>query len=119
MEENLKDICGTDMGHEDLIKENKANTLCDDHAYHLAEFFKVYSDETRLKIIHLLSLKELCVHEIAGILDMSQSAISHQLKVLRNQKLVKPRKSGKHVFYSLSDDHVVTIFKNGLDHIVE
>ena len=67
----------------------------------------------------MLSLEESCVHEIAAVLSISQSAISHQLKALRNAKLVKPRKSGKHVYYSLSDHHVLEIFKNGLEHIKE
>lgn len=114
-----KGICGTESGQEDIIAELKANALNDDDAYRLSEFFKVYSDETRVKIINLLDQREICVHEIAAILDMSQSAISHQLKILRQYQLVKPRKEGKHVFYSLSDNHVIQIFENGLEHINE
>ncbi len=109
LEENLDEII------EELIKK----TLSEDDAYELSEFFKVFGDITRIRILHLLSLEEICVHEIAAILNVSQSAISHQLKVLRNAKLVKPRKVGKHVYYSLSDHHVLEIFKNGLEHIKE
>lgn len=97
----------------------KNNTLNEDDAYQLSEFFKVFGDTTRIRILHLLSINEICVHEISSILDISQSAISHQLKILRDTKLVKPRKVGKHVYYSLSDDHVLKIFENGLEHIKE
>lgn len=97
----------------------KNNTLNEDDAYQLSEFFKVFGDTTRIRILHLLSINEICVHEISSILDISQSAISHQLKILRDTKLVKPRKAGKHVYYSLSDDHVLKIFENGLEHIKE
>lgn len=97
----------------------KNNTLNEDYAYQLSEFFKVFGDTTRIRILHLLSINEICVHEISSILDISQSAISHQLKILRDTKLVKPRKAGKHVYYSLSDDHVLKIFENGLEHIKE
>ena len=109
LEENLDEII------EELIKK----ILSEDTAYELSEFFKVFGDVTRIRILHLLSLEEICVHEIAAILNVSQSAISHQLKVLRNAKLVKPRKVGKHVYYSLSDNHVLEVFKNGLEHIKE
>ena len=102
-----------------IIEELEDKILAEDQAYDLSEFYKVFGDITRIRILHLLSLKEICVHEISAILDISQSAVSHQLKILRQNKLVKPRKDGKHVYYSLTDDHVLQIFKNGLEHINE
>lgn len=116
---NKKAICGSNGDQSEVIAELKEKMLSDDDSYKLAEFFKVYGDSTRVKIINLLNNREICVHEIASILEMSQSAISHQLKILRHYQLVKPRKEGKHVFYSLSDDHVIQIFNNGLEHINE
>lgn len=85
----------------------------------LAEFFKVFGDATRLKILYVLLCSEMCVYDIASLLGMSQSAISHQLRVLKQMDLVKNRREGKAVFYSLADDHIVTILSQGLDHIEE
>lgn len=113
-----KSIC-SEENLDEIIEELIKKTLSEDDAYELSEFFKVFGDITRIRILHLLSLEEICVHEIAAILNVSQSAISHQLKLLRNAKLVKPRKVGKHVYYSLSDHHVLEVFKNGLEHIKE
>ncbi len=83
----------------------------------LAELFKVLGDPTRVRVIHALSLKEMCVCDIAATLEMSQSAISHQLRLLRNFRLVKFRKEGKSVFYSLDDDHIHGLFAQGLEHL--
>lgn len=85
----------------------------------LAELFKVFGDGTRLKILYVLLCSEMCVYDIAAVLGMSQSAISHQLRVLKQMDLVKNRRDGKTIFYSLADDHVVTILNQGLDHIEE
>ncbi|MDE6924504.1 MAG: metalloregulator ArsR/SmtB family transcription factor [Acetatifactor sp.] len=85
----------------------------------LAELFKVFGDGTRLKILYVLLSSEMCVYDIAAVLGMSQSAISHQLRVLKQMDLVKNRRDGKTIFYSLADDHVVTILNQGLDHIEE
>ena len=85
----------------------------------LAEFFKVFGDATRLKILYVLLSSEMCVYDIAAVLGMSQSAISHQLRVLKQMDLVKNRREGKTIFYSLADDHIVTILSQGLDHIEE
>ena len=85
----------------------------------LAEFFKVFGDGTRLKILYVLLSAEMCVFDIAAVLGMSQSAISHQLRVLKQMALVKNRREGKTIFYSLADAHIVTILSQGLDHIVE
>jgi len=94
------------MPHEDLF-------------YNLAEFFKVFGDMTRVRILHALSEEELCVCDIAAILDMTHSAVSHQLRILKQSKLVKPRKSGKMVYYSPDDNHIKTILELGMDHINE
>lgn len=85
----------------------------------LADFFKVFGDSTRLKILYVLKCSEMCVLDIAALLNMSQSAISHQLRVLKQMDLVKNRRDGKTIFYSLADSHIVTILSQGLDHIEE
>lgn len=85
----------------------------------LGEFFKVFGDVTRLKILYVLLCSEMCVYDIATLLGMSQSAISHQLRVLKQLDLVKNRREGKTIFYSLADSHIVTILSQGLDHIEE
>lgn len=91
----------------------------EEEIYELADLFKIFSDFTRIKILYVLSDTELCVCEIAQKLDMTQSAISHQLKILKQSKLVKSRREGKAMFYSLADSHVKTILHHGLDHVQE
>ena len=85
----------------------------------LADFFKVFGDATRLKILYVLLCSEMCVYDISTILGRSQSAISHQRRVLKQMDLVKNRREGKTIFYSLADDHITTILSQGLDHIEE
>ena len=85
----------------------------------IAELYKNFADTTRLKILYLLLDAELCVCDIAQLLDMSQSAISHQLRVLKNSRLVKNRREGKTVFYSLADAHIYTILQQGMEHVNE
>lgn len=85
----------------------------------LAELFKVFGDSTRMRILCALFESELCVYDIADLLGMSQSAISHQLRILKQARLVKNRRDGKTVYYSLADDHVYTIFRQGLAHMME
>ena len=85
----------------------------------LAEFFKVFGDPTRLKILYVLLCSEMCVYDIANLVGMSQSAISHQLRTLKHMDLVKNRREGKTIFYSLADSHIVNILSQGLDHIEE
>lgn len=91
----------------------------DEIIYDLAEFFKVFADSTRMKIIYALMEKELCVCDIAKIVGTTQSAISHQLRVLKQSKLVKFKKEGKEVIYSLDDEHIAEIVKKGREHIEE
>ena len=91
----------------------------EDTLFDLAELFKVFGDSTRIRILYTLFESEMCVCDIATLLEMSQSAISHQLRVLKNSKLVKFRKEGKSCFYSLSDDHISSILSLGMEHIEE
>ena len=90
-----------------------------EHLYDLSELFKSLGDQTRLKILFALSEHEMCVCDIAALLDMTQSAISHQLRILKQIDLVKNRRDGKTIFYSLSDGHITTILSQGLEHIEE
>ncbi len=87
--------------------------------YRLAELFKVFGDPTRIRILHVLSQNELCVQDIADTLSMTQSAISHQLRILKQAELVRFRRDGKTIYYALADDHVATIMKQGLEHVCE
>lgn len=116
MEENL---CEITIIHEDVVKEVKKIMPKDDEIYDLAEFFKVFADSTRMKMIYALIENELCVCDLANIVNTTQSAISHQLKILRQSKLVKFRKEGKVVYYSLDDEHISQIVKKGREHIEE
>lgn len=106
-----------------MDKEAKKNILNmlpnDDVIYNLAELFKMFGDPTRAKILKCLQVRDLYVGEIADILEMSISAVSHQLRVLRSAKLVKGTKEGKEVKYSLDDDHVASILEAGLTHVNE
>lgn len=105
--------------HEEVVKSVNKNMPKDETLYDLAELFKVFGDSTRIKILYALFESELCVCDIAQLLGLSQTAVSHQLRVLKNNKLVRFRKDGKNVFYSLSDDHVRRIINQGMEHITE
>ena len=91
----------------------------EDTLYDLAELFRIFGDSTRIRILYVLSEAEMCVCDIAQLLGMTQSAISHQLRSLKNARLVKARRDGKTVFYSLADDHVKTILDQGIEHVCE
>lgn len=105
--------------HEDTVKKVVNDMPEEEKLYDLAELFKVFGDSTRIKILYALFEAELCVCDIAQLLKVSQTAVSHQLRVLKTNKLVKSRKDGKNVFYSLADDHVCSIINQGMDHINE
>lgn len=105
--------------HEDTVKKVIDNMPEEEKLYDLAELFKVFGDSTRIKILYALFEAELCVCDIAQLLKVNQTAVSHQLRVLKTNKLVKSRKDGKNVFYSLADDHVYSIINQGMDHINE
>ena len=105
--------------HQDIIETVRENMPEEDILVDLAELFKVFGDSTRIRILYALFASEMCVCDIASLLNMTDSAISHQLRVLKQARLVKFRKEGKTVFYSLDDDHVSQIFNCGLCHIQE
>lgn len=109
--------CNCTIIHEDIVRKVKANMPKEEKLYDLAEIFKVFGDTTRIKILYALFEEEMCVCDIAALLGMTQSAISHQLRVLKSAGLVKYRKEGKIVYYSLDDDHVKNIFDQGFIHI--
>lgn len=111
------DMCEIRCEHPQTICLAKAEMLPDDTVRRLAEIFKLLGDATRIKILHILSRQEMCVCDIAQTLEMGQSAISHQLRVLRAARLVKYRKEGKEAWYSLDDNHVVGLMCQGLEHV--
>lgn len=98
---------------------NMDDSNYDDTLYQLADLFKVFGDPTRIRILSVLSKQELCVQDIVDALSMTQSAISHQLRILKQSALVKFRREGKTIYYSLADDHVATIMAQGLEHVCE
>ena len=105
--------------HEELVEQVLQNQPEDEYLYDLAELFRGFGDSTRIKILYALFESELCVSDIAQILNLNQSAVSHQLRILKDAKLVKFKRSGKTIFYSLDDDHVRTILSMGMDHVEE
>lgn len=113
------ECCDTTELHEELLNVVMDKLPAEDDLYDLAELFKVFGDSTRIRILFVLFEAEVCVCDLAEALQMTQSAISHQLKLLKQNKLVKGRREGKSVFYSLADEHVRTIIAQGLEHIAE
>lgn len=117
MEETIK--CEVENHNAELVESVRKNMIPEEKIFDLAELFKVFGDSTRIKIINALMVRELCVCDIADITNSTPSAISHQLRVLKQAKLVKYRKDGKSVIYSLDDEHVREIFEKGCEHIDE
>ena len=113
------DCCEENQVHQDILQKVQSDLPNDEVLYDLAELFKVFGDSTRIKILYALFEAEMCVCDIAQLLNMNQSAISHQLRVLKQSQLVKYRREGKTVFYSLADDHVRTILGQGMEHVAE
>nr|WP_068557848.1 metalloregulator ArsR/SmtB family transcription factor [Thermotalea metallivorans] len=111
------EFCNCNVIHGDIVKKVKQVMPREEKLYDLAELFKVFGDTTRIKILYALSVEEMCVCDIAALLGMNPSAISHQLRVLKQARLVKYRKEGKIVYYSLDDEHVKNIFDQGFAHI--
>ena len=105
--------------HQDIVDQVTEVMPDEDQLLDLAEFFKVFGDSTRIKILYVLSQAEMCVCDIATLLQMGQSAISHQLRVLKQMRLVKFRRDGRTVFYSLADGHIQTTLAQGMEHIQE
>lgn len=113
------ECCETNHVHDDLVEKVNQEMPEEDELYDLAELFKVFGDSTRIRILFVLFEAEVCVCDLAQILQMTQSAVSHQLKILKQSKLVKARRDGKSVFYSLADQHVRAIIAQGREHIEE
>ena len=113
------DCCESTEIHEDLLRTVRAKLPGEEVLYDLAELFKVFGDSTRVRILYVLFEAEVCVCDLAAALNMTQSAISHQLRILKQSKLVKSRREGKQVFYSLADDHVYAILNQGMEHVTE
>lgn len=116
---NEIDRCDCNVIHEEIVELVRSRLPEENSLYNLAELFKIFGDSTRIRILSALFESEMCVCDISYLLNMTQSAISHQLRILRQSKLVKGRKDGKIVYYSLADDHVKLIFDQGLAHITE
>lgn len=117
MVDSFNDRCETTCVHAGDVMYVRDKMLDDNVVSMLAETFKTLGDSTRIKILFILSMKELCVCDIAEALGMHQSAISHQLRILRNLRLVKFRREGKSVYYSLDDNHILHLFNEGLEHV--
>lgn len=117
--ENEEICCDAECVHEQLLKIVNETMPDETELYDLSELFKVFGDSTRIRILFVLFEAEVCVCDLAKVLNMTQSAISHQLRILKQNKLVKSRREGKSIFYSLADGHVRTIISQGLDHIEE
>ncbi len=117
--EQNAEVCEYLHVHEDLVKQVQKEMPPEELLYDLAELFKVFGDTTRIKILFVLFRSELCVCDIATLLNMTQSAISHQLRILKQMDLVKSRRDGKTIFYSLADSHIQTIIGQGMEHVCE
>lgn len=111
--------CTCNMIHEDIVNDVRGRLPQEETLYDLAELFKVFGDSTRIKIICALFESEMCVCDLSALLSISQSAISHQLRILKSARLVRFRRAGKVIYYSLDDEHVKSIFDEGLNHIKE
>ncbi len=111
-------VCECKETHPDLVKKTQSQMPSIETLYDLSEFFKVFADSTRIRILCALFESEMCVCDIAELLEMGQSAISHQLRLLRTSHLVRTRREGKTVYYALDDEHIRLIFNQGLEHIL-
>ncbi|MCD8095405.1 MAG: metalloregulator ArsR/SmtB family transcription factor [Ruminococcus sp.] len=116
MEREANEMCCV---HSDVVNKVLNEMPPEETLYDLAEFFKIFGDTTRIRILYALLEEELCVGDMAQLLGLSQTACSHQLRVLKNNKLVRFRREGKIVYYSLSDDHVRSIIEKGMEHVEE
>ena len=117
--ENKSESCSCNVIHKEVVENVKNKLPKEETLYDLAELFKVFGDSTRIKIIWSLFESEMCVCDLSVLLNISQSAISHQLRVLKSARLVKFRRAGKVIYYSLDDEHIKQIFDAGLHHITE
>ena len=113
------ECCDFIHAHEEIVEKVRQDLPDEDTLYDLSELFRIFGDSTRIRILYVLFEAEMCVCDIAALLGMTQSAISHQLRALKNARLVKSRREGKTVFYALADDHVKTIIDQGIEHVKE
>lgn len=113
------ECCDFIHAHEEIVEKVRQVMPGEDTLYDLTELFRIFGDSTRVRILYVLFEAEMCVCDIAALLGMTQSAISHQLRALKSARLVKSRREGKTVFYSLADDHVKAIINQGLEHVSE
>ena len=113
------ECCDFIHAHEALVERVRGQLPGEDTLYDLTELFRIFGDSTRIRILYVLFESEMCVCDIAALLGMTQSAISHQLRALKNARLVRSRRDGKTVFYALADDHVKAIIDQGLEHVSE
>lgn len=114
-----KETCDFLHVHEEIVSDVNRQMPSEEVLFDLSELFKVFGDSTRIRILYCLFVSEMCVCDIATLLSMTQSAISHQLSVLKRNKLVKSRREGKTIFYSLADSHVRTMLDQGVEHVTE
>lgn len=113
------DVRDSQPTRKDIIDKVLTQQPDDEILYDLAELFKVFGDSTRIKILYSMFEHELCVNDIAGLLNLNQSSVSHQLRILKTSKLVKFRREGKSMYYSLDDEHVRSIISMGMEHVEE
>ena len=119
LENNNGDVCEVFNAHDDVIERVQKRMIKEDQYSNLAEFFKIFGNSTRLKILSLLAIEDLCVCDICDALDLNQTTVSNQLRILRANNIVKYQKEGKMARYSLTDLHIEMIYKIGLEHILE
>ena len=119
MEHGGIETCSYLHVHEDVVERVQQELADEAPLMRLAELFKVFGDGTRIRILYVLLTAEVCVCDIARLLGMTQSAVSHQLRILKQAQLIRARRDGKTIFYSLADDHVATLLKQGMEHVCE
>ena len=117
--EIVNEVCDCAVVHQDIVELVRGRLLSEENYYDLADIFKVFGDSTRVRILSALDVHEMCVCDLANVLSMTKSAISHQLRILRTNNLVSARRDGKNMFYSLADDHIQSIFELALEHLNE
>lgn len=115
----ISDGCDCNVIHPEIVALVRGKLISEESYYNLADFFKVFGDSTRVRILSALDAHEMCVCDIANVLNMTKSAVSHQLRILRQNDLVRARREGKNMFYELADDHIQSIFELALEHINE
>ena len=117
--EIVNEVCDCAVVHQDIVELVRGRLLSEENYYDLADIFKVFGDSTRVRILSALDVHEMCVCDLANVLSMTKSAVSHQLRILRTNNLVSARRDEKNMFYSLADDHIQSIFELALEHLNE